>query len=52
MTLMLSGTSWSRSLRSSTSIEVALAAVKLASDASGALRDEEELPEVELPPAG
>ena len=30
--------------------EVALAAVKLASDASGTSRDEEELPEVDLPP--
>ena len=32
--------------------EVALAAVKLASDASGASRDEEELPEVDLAPPG
>jgi ATP-dependent RNA helicase DeaD len=31
--------------------EVALAAVKLASEASGTSRDEEELPEVELPPS-
>ena len=30
--------------------EVALAAVKLASDASGTSRDEEELPEIDLPP--